>query len=523
VPYSAVTFSQKCFMSGVLVWAFAGPVCAQKSNPISLDQLQVRVRSGDMTAAFVLGQRYLKGEAVEANVPMGQIFLLHAAKHDHAAAMLALGTMCRDGLSADGADATAAFAWFLKSAKAGNVDAMDLVIKAYENGIGVKASKVALKTWQDRAVEARSTTKPEDAGQPGDELESDLEKAKAGAPKTPFSLKAPTPPSRMDGAKELSAMGARDLYDRAIELHQAQEIGKALQYQHWSVAAGHDGIVYLASLCALSGDEDAAFYWLARAVTDRGLELTDVEGDRSFDPLTKGSRWSKFRAFILKSNTYWRSQKVHVVSVILPAGHAKGATIPVVLGFHAHGDNPKSFINEDYQEYADKFKVAFVGISGSIALGPGLFTWDTDPLKNIARVEEVIKSLPKTLTARQGAFVAIGFSEGASAAAEVAARLPKEFVGAIVMSPTGVAVPLRQLKELDGHLTQQFIVRVGAEEDDKNVQRAAAYAQAFGKLGSVVDHVVAQGVGGHDYPPDYWEKLGVWIQTIHKSRAVKKP
>ena len=56
------------------------------------------MRRGDTAAAYTLGQRYLKGDTVEANGPLARIFLLYAANHDHAGAMLAIGTMYRDGV-----------------------------------------------------------------------------------------------------------------------------------------------------------------------------------------------------------------------------------------------------------------------------------------------------------------------------------------------------------------------------------------------------------------------------------------
>ncbi|AUX27834.1 hypothetical protein SOCEGT47_084320 [Sorangium cellulosum] len=334
-------------------------------------------------------------------------------------------------------------------------------------------------------------------------------------PERPLALPAPPePPAQLDG-HDLRKVEPARLFMEARRAVAHGDYQAAAQLQHWAVAGGGHGKYDLSCYHARAGQLDASFHWLERAVAEEGVDPGWAARDPDLETLRNDARWAQVHPYLERAGRYWGQSGIKKTLLVLPKGYRPGKPIPVVMGMHGMGSWPEDFIDESVQRAADALSVAFVSVSGTLPRGPRKFVWSESPARDRARLDEALAEVRDRVTVAPGQVILIGFSQGGQMAAEIAARDPRYYAGAIVMSP-GLATGL----SLDGvppspDLAQRrFVVVVGAGESPGNVQLAERDATRLRALGVEVFHKPYAEQQQHSFSPDFDTALPIWIRYI---------
>jgi TPR repeat protein len=106
---------------------------------------------GKIEAQFALGVMYYKGQGVGRDIEKAVQWMKKAGSQDHVRAQYMLGLIYYRGEEEGEPDYEQARAWFTKSAKNGNPDAMTSLGNMWEYGKGVEKSKSAAADWYYQA------------------------------------------------------------------------------------------------------------------------------------------------------------------------------------------------------------------------------------------------------------------------------------------------------------------------------------------------------------------------------------
>jgi predicted esterase len=257
---------------------------------------------------------------------------------------------------------------------------------------------------------------------------------------------------------------------------------------------------------------------------------------RTFDGVEPGAvRGRHYRNFsragvMMKQRVQLVCRIVSVAGYVLLAGEAlattkpepivyypAGASEPVPVAVWLHGLRVFPSVLEDkeyFQRIADQLKIAIVGIPGTTALYDGTLVWSEEPVADQAYLQDVLDQLASKYKLDKTRVALFGFSEGAMVAADLCARYPNSYRGAILMSPGGITNPKAEPKTPDLNKSQVFFIFCGAKESEKIVQNAAAYAGLFKKLGCTVTHKEYPDQEKHTRPEDFKEEFPIWIAAI---------
>jgi len=146
-----------------------------------------------------------------------------------------------------------------------------------------------------------------------------------------------------------------------------------------------------------------------------------------------------------------------------------------------------------FQSLAEQMQAAFIGVSGTLCRGRSAYIWSEDPARDLAHVEGALGSQAEQVTLADGRIILFGLSQGAAIAAELAARRPDRYAGAILISPRQLirtASPdfeeLVASREAPKNARQGIIAVCSADDEPEVLEATKAYAQAFEKLGARV-------------------------------------
>lgn len=356
----------------------------------------------------------------------------------------------------------------------------------------------------------------------GDESRA-LNTAPVSKPGLAVSLQRPEAPSKQFGEHDLSELDSGSLAGNALQYSSDGDYGDAVQLQYWSVMNSEEstGQYNLACFYSLSGNVEGSLYWLQEAAQKQGVDAGWAGEDSDLANVRRDSRWVDVKSFLQQYNDYWQTSDHHETTLIVPTGYTFGKPIPLVIGLHGMGSRAKSFVDDGFQTWADELSVAFVGVSGTIPRGPTSFVWSEDPGKDLTRVLDAINEVSDRVTPEDGALVLFGFSQGAMMAAEIAARQPNMFCGALVMSAGGDGWPMiSEVPANAKHQQQGYVVVCGAQEARGNVMMAKLYSDQLGNLKSRIIHKPYAGMSDHAFPPDFSEMFGKWIHFIQDPKAI---
>ncbi len=342
-------------------------------------------------------------------------------------------------------------------------------------------------------------------------------------PTPPLKIDAPPVPPKTHEEDDLTDIYAYWLKHYAARFREAKDYGNSIKFQHWAVADDPSRGQYdLACYYALSGNVDGAMYWLQSAAMGEGVDVQYAEQDSDLEIVRKDPRWNELQRYLKQWATYWRECGHRRETVVLPAGYKGGEAIPVIIGLHGLGSRPTDFTeDENAQELANRLKVAIVGISATVARGPRSFGWSEDIQRDTKHIREGLKRLESKLTPKQGALILVGFSQGAQLAAEIAARHPDEYAGAIMMSCGFMGnSKLNDVRADAGIKDRTYIAVCGKDEALGNIAMTAASAKWFRDRGAmIVEHYFPD--QGHSFPEGYYNHLSVWTQVILQRAGIK--
>ena len=187
-------------------------------------------------------------------------------------------------------------------------------------------------------------------------------------------------------------------------------------------------------------------------------------------------------------------------------------------GYSAAGYLPGA-TRAEMQKHADLLGAAIVGFPGPIELADGTERWSENPPTDHAYVQGRLAEIAKTTSLDASRVGLFGFSEGGLVAAEIAMLYPEKYLGAIVMSPGGVAHPVVARTREPAHADQIYFFFCGEREDPAVVALTKGLAHGIGEaLGSKVTLKIYPGISRHARPPDFTDKFPEWMGAILRAR-----
>jgi predicted esterase len=139
-------------------------------------------------------------------------------------------------------------------------------------------------------------------------------------------------------------------------------------------------------------------------------------------------------------------------------------------------------VDESLQPFADELNMAFVGVS---------------------------------VTIQPGRVVLYGFSQGGTVAFQVAYSNPKEFRGAIPISPGGREYPeFDTLKPVADNKSQGYVCLCGGGEAPGNVLLTRQIAEVARKAGCRVELVIDPEQTTHSFPADFADTFAKRVRFI---------
>lgn len=342
-----------------------------------------------------------------------------------------------------------------------------------------------------------------------------------GRPLPPLKLPVPPPPSSRMGRFDLTTLDVRELMTAARQFGEKGDFRRAIQCQYQAVVKDHSGQYNLACYYSLAGRVPESLYWLQVGAQEESADADWATRDSDLVNVRNDPRWPVLLVYLRDYQTYWAKADISETSLVLPRNAAPGQALPVFIGLHGMGHNAHGFVDaEMYQSLADSMQVAFLGVSGTVVRGRTHFVWSEDPVKDLARIDAALKEVTDRLTPAPGQAVLFGFSQGGLVSAELAARHPDRFAGAIIMSPGGnSSVQISEVMARPEHKRQGIVAVCGAGEQAGNVTRTNEYAAAFEKLGARVYLKLYPDVKTHRFPADFVEKLPAWGKFILDPQA----
>ncbi len=335
-----------------------------------------------------------------------------------------------------------------------------------------------------------------------------------GPPPRPLAPPIPPEPSSADGGGDLARRGGDELAATAGRLAAEGRWAEAARFQYWASKAGAAGEYDLARWTGLAGDVEAAFYRLQEAALGDGVDASWADQDPGLAALRKDPRWKgQVEPFLRRCNASWAASGHRQTVLVVPAGYRPGTPIAVVVGLHGRGDRPDRFLDPaTFQPLADELGMAFVGVSGTLAIGRRSFLWSEDPAADAEHIRRALGDLSGRLTPRPGRRIALGFSQGG----QVGFADPGEYRGAIVMSP-GATRRFHRLAGLSPSAAnhgQGFVCLCGAGEAAGNLGFTRSDADFARRAGARVELRLAEGQAAHAPPADLAASLARWLRFV---------
>ena len=254
-------------------------------------------------------------------------------------------------------------------------------------------------------------------------------------PTPPLNLPVPSPMAAVQGERDFSKMGRDELSLIAQDADEEGAFKVALIAQYWAVRKGDDGYYDLARYYARNSLTNAALYWLQQAALKTGADARQADEDEDLATVRQDPSYAAVAVFLRRCEAYWRTHGKSATLLYRPAGFNASKPTAIVVCLHGRGSRPDHFFGKTTQALADAIGIPIVSVSGTQPTGPKSFVWAVDAVKDQARLDAALKEISDRVTVAPGKIVAIGFSEGAQVAVELAARDPARYAGAIAISP----------------------------------------------------------------------------------------
>jgi predicted esterase len=259
---------------------------------------------------------------------------------------------------------------------------------------------------------------------------------------------------------------------------------------------------------------DAALYWLQRAAREEGVDPASLANDRGFAAVRAHPGWASVDRFLDRASRYWAASGRRAVVVMLPEARAPGPR-PAILALHEDGGDPADFLTTGaYVRRARRVGAVFIGVSGTVPLGPMAYRWSDDPSANAERIAHALDETKGRTSIAEGKVMLIGFSQGAQVALETAVRDPDVYRGAIAMSPSGLGWHLGEVANHRALARQRYVIAYGSFESLDTLGTSQVDAELLRGLGSCVMRQPEWFYTRHTLPPDLGVRLPHWIDFV---------
>ena len=328
-------------------------------------------------------------------------------------------------------------------------------------------------------------------------------------PLAPLALTRPLIP---DPNTSLGQMNETDLRTLMQECYERGNFADAAAAGQCSIARGGDGRYNLACYLALSGQTESAFYFLQEAALLEGVDAQQAQSDPDLKTLRSDPRWPQVFAFLMDMGRYWEAHPVLKTNWVLPQKRTSARPIGVVIGLHGLGGN-QDFVTSDYQSVSDQLDMAFLGVNGSVPLGPKAYRWSEDLRRDHEQVSKALDSLSKTTQIDRHNLILFGFSQGAEMAFELAATHPESYRGAICFSPGRLAEAPVNLRAAN-LARQRYLFTAGDGEHESTLTATREGAAWCRQGGASVRLKIYPKVATHGFPPDFLDSFPSWLQWV---------
>jgi predicted esterase len=341
-----------------------------------------------------------------------------------------------------------------------------------------------------------------------------------GRPHPPFVIARPDAPPLLPADEEfdIQKLSASDLSFFAQLAIKDGENEMAADLQRWAIDKGSTEFYNLACYESLCGRAEDSLYWLQEAAIHEGVNVAWSQEDSDLENLRADWRWPQVLAFLEACDAYWQESGLEDHQLVLPADY-DGQPIPTFVWLHGKGDRAASYVFPSLQEIADRERVAFVSVSGTLVNGPKSYSWSDDMDRNEARIDAALAKFGSQLKVQEGRIALGGFSQGGQVAGELAARSPQRYSGALLMSPGGFTATLPPVYPTSPQGPQTIVAVCGAGEHPATVKLTERYAQWFEGAGAKVMHRADPDLDTHTLVPDFDDRLPEWIPALLKMNA----
>jgi predicted esterase len=199
---------------------------------------------------------------------------------------------------------------------------------------------------------------------------------------------------------------------------------------------------------------------------------------------------------------------------LLPKDWDKKSPLPLVIWLHGRGADPTLLKEEKWhQEVADKLGLAIVGIAATRRVAPDAYEWSGDIEADYAHIRAKLSEVEMAKRVTFSRKMLFGFSQGAVLSAEIAARHPDQFLGAIVLSP-GCQFKINELPASAALAKQSYFISCGQKEQPGNLWFSRYYAARLHELGAKTVLREVEGVSEHHRPVDLRDRFPEWVTAI---------
>lgn len=183
----------------------------------------------------------------------------------------------------------------------------------------------------------------------------------------------------------------------------------------------------------------------------------------------------------------------------------------------------RNLSKEVYQKHADDLGAAIVGFPGTCDLGDGTQQWSEEPIADQAYIQWRLRILAQQHDLDLNNVALFGFSQGAVVAGDLVTIFPKQYSGALLLSPGCISEPRGAAEPSDDHKKLVVVSSCGAMEHPGTVELTKAYDGYLRKLGADCTLKLYPGVEKHDRPPDFADQFPKWMEKILADKEPATP
>jgi predicted esterase len=228
--------------------------------------------------------------------------------------------------------------------------------------------------------------------------------------------------------------------------------------------------------------------------------------------------------FLEACQRYWLASQVADIVAIEPTQATAARRFPALVILPPDGESPSHFVRRaDWQPLADHLGMAVVGVSGSAPEGLRRFRWSRDGTRNHNHIRYQLDSGMSGPKYQLGELIAVGFAEAGPLAFELAAKYPRYFQGAVIVSPRNPSIEMEKIPRDGLHLQTGFVIVTSSEDSVETQELTQLYADWARTVGAHASHEVLSGRLTAVPTPEFREKLLGWVEHLKAVAGIKTP